>query len=145
MGGDVIHGFCQVAKAEIATVDGVTDGEFEVLTVITLAENRGTNPSAKAVIPEGVETPLGEQFERTRQLLSHHEEALVSAGWVETGRLPALVPKIPGVILISTYEVPVGNILHTIHADAINAKIAHPARDIGVHQGASGRVVGGVP
>src|ERR1700676_250284 len=103
---DVIHGCCEVAKAEIATVDGIADGEFEVFTITILPENRGANARAKTVIPECVETPLREQREWTRQLLSHDDEAFVSAGG-DTGRLPALLPKIPGAILISTHEVPI--------------------------------------
>src|SRR5438132_538531 len=144
MRSDVIHALSETGKAEIATINSIADGKFEVLTIIILPENRGAHARPKTVIPESIETPLREKPEWKRQLLADDEEAFVSAGGGETGPLPALVPKITGVILIFAHEVPVGNILDTVHTDTVDAKIAHPARDVGVHQSASGRFVSSV-
>src|SRR5262245_48403275 len=69
---------------------------------------------------------------RFAEFLADNEEAFVGA--TETLRSEALLIEAPGVVFVLLDKIPVGDILHTVHADAVDMEVRQPALERRKHE-----------
>ncbi|HYN38635.1 MAG TPA: hypothetical protein VES39_05235 [Rhodospirillales bacterium] len=77
-------------------------------------------------MPQSVQPVLFQQVQRLAQFFADHQEARVGgAGRTLFGCAPA--KHVARQILVLLDEVPVGDVLHAVHADAVHMEVPHPS------------------
>ena len=91
--------------------------------------------SLEVLVPEPIEPRLVqvEQRQGLAQLFADDQEAFIGHRCRRLGGKP-LPPGVAREVLVFLDEVPVGDVLDTVHADAVDVEIVHPAEERGLHQ-----------
>src|SRR5262245_18266869 len=131
-------------------IDGPANHSFEVQAVRVLAQQNGSYQALKAFVPEPIQ-PLGaQQLPRHFQLFTDDQELGVRG---RTRCRVSLLELLASGILEIADDVPIRDIFHAIHPDAIDLEVLHPATEEGQHvlscrrdvlDSAGDRIVGGL-
>ena len=100
------------------------DGVFEAQAVGTFAEERGAHEPLEVFVPQAIQPLLSQQLGRHLELFADHQELGVRRRALS--RIPLSEMLARGVLEVAD-EVPVGDVLHAVHADAVDLEILHPA------------------
>ena len=133
MRSEINDRLCYVAVAKASAIDGLAHRRFEArLAFSVLPKQRGANVLLEAFVPETVEPLLAKYFERFVELFPDDEKPFISAASRSLSR-EFLTPRFSCQVLVFLDEVPIVDVLHAVHADAVNMEIVDPSQETGLH------------